>query len=166
MPFLDLTDALVADPASTTGPYWQPSAILDVNDLHDGLPILAFPNGSVKIVGSCRFRFPSDYGSGGQWVVTWKSSGTTGSVVWDVDYNAIAVGEPGDPVAYTESQTVTSPADATARDIVEATITPTGGNFAAGDRVFVSVGRDLADGADTLAATAELVEFGFQYTAA
>jgi hypothetical protein len=166
MPFLDLTDALVPDPASTTGPYWQPSAILDANDLHDGIQVLAFPDGSTKIFASTRFRFPSDYGSSGQWVIRWKTTATTGNVVWDVDYNALAVGESADPSSYTQSQTVTSGADATARDIVEATITPTDSNFAAGDTVFVSVGRDLADGSDTMAATAELIEFGFNYTAA
>lgn len=165
MPFLALTHDLAVDPAAAA-PSWQPAAALDANDLHDGLRVLVYPDGADPAIASAAFRFPADYGGGGQWVIRWKSAATAGGVVWAVGYNAIAVGESADPVAYAQAQKVTSAAAATARDIVEAAITPAGGNFAAGDTVMVSVARDLADGNDTMADEAELVEFGFNYTAA
>jgi hypothetical protein len=160
---MDLTDALVPDPTNTAAPYWQPSSILDANDLHDGIPVLVFPDGSTKIGASCRFKVPQNYVGTPVFVVRWKTAATTGDVVWDVDYNAIAVNEPGDPSAYTESLTATDSADATARDLNDASMSATAGNFAAGDTVFVTVSRDLANGSDTLADEAELVEFVFQY---
>lgn len=160
---LDLTDALVPDPTNTAAPYWQPSSILDANDLHDGIPVLVFPDGSTKIGASCRFKVPQNYVGTPKFTVRWKTTATTGDVVWDVDYNAIAVNEPGDPSAYTESLTGTDTADATARDLNDCEMSATAGNFAVGDTVFVTVSRDLVNASDTLAASAELVECWFSY---
>ena len=160
---IDLTDALVPDPSNTAAPYWQPASILDTNDLHDGVQYLIFPDGSTKIGAMCRFTVPQNFVGTAVWKVRWKSAATSGDVVWDVDYNAIAVGESGDPSSVTENDTATDTVPGTTELLADIDVTPTSGNFAVGDTVLVTLSRDSTDAADTMADEAELVGFQFSY---
>lgn len=153
-------------PPSGAGPIWQPSAILDANDLYPGAPILAYPDGSTKIGASCHLDVPAFYPSGGTGMTVlvflrWKVNATSGNVVWDLDYTAIAAGESGDPSAHQRSVTVTTAAPGTARLYVDSTLTMTAADLALADTLHLLLSRDLADSADTCAATVELVRAVF-----
>lgn len=160
---MDLTGLLTPDPSQTAPCYWAPVSILDTNDKHKGDQVLCFPDGSVKTIASCGFRVPDNYVGTAKFIVIWKTTLTSGAVVWDVDYNAIAVGESMDPSSFDESLTVTDTAAGTTNFRNDAEVSATSGNFTIGDRVAVSVARDLADGSDTLAGIAQLAGFFFQY---
>ena len=159
-----LRDALSPDPTNASAPFWQPASILDANDLHDGLQVLVFPDGSTKIGAMVEFELPTNYVGTPTFVIRWKSAATTGDVVWDVDYNTIGVGETGDPSAYTESLTVTDTVAGTARLDSEVSVAATAGNFAVGDRVLITLSRDLVDSNDTMADEAELIGFKLTFT--
>lgn len=161
---LDLTGLLCPDPTNSAPCFWGPAALLDTNDLHDGIPVLQFPNGSVKTAASLAIRVPENYVDSLVFVVRWKSTVTSGDVVWDVDYNSVAVGETGDPSGYQRSITVTDTVAGTTNLESECTLTGTDADLAVGDRLQISLSRDLADGADTMAGTAQLLGFYMQFS--
>lgn len=144
-------------------PRWQPAAVLDANDLYPSVPVLAFPDSGTKIGASCLLTIPKNYVGSPKIVLRWKTTATTGDVVWDVDCRSIAVNEPGDPTTHQEALTVTDTADATARDLNDAEVSLTAANLAVDDSLFLTVSRDGANGSDTLAAVAELVEAWLEY---
>lgn len=150
---------------SLTAPcYWTPASTLDTNDQHKGLYVLAFPDGSVKTIASCKFRVPDDYVGTPKFIVVWKTTLTSGAVVWDVDYTCVAVAETLDPSSFTRSLSVTDSVSGTTNHRNDAEVSGTAGDFAVGDEVLVNVARDLADGSDTAAGIAQLVGFYFQYS--
>lgn len=161
---LDLTEQLMPDPSSTTGPAWLPSANYNANDLHKAIEVLVFPDGSVKIVASCRFILPTDFASGAVFKIRWYAIPTSGDAVVTVDYNCPAVGESADPSSFTRSLSATETVPATSKLIKETTLAATDGDFAAGDTVMVSIGRNLASGSDTLADNLLLLSARFEYT--
>lgn len=161
---IDLTDGLVPDPTATNPPRWQPSSVLDSNDLYDGIPRLVFDGSlSTKDGASCQFRVPDNYVGTASFIVRWKCSATSGDVVWDVDYNAIAAGESGDPSAVQEALTATDTAAGTTELLNDASLSATASNLAVGDTVMVTLSRDQVSASDTLADEAEVVGFYFQY---
>lgn len=161
---LDLTGGLVPDPTAATPPVWQPAAILDANDLYDGLPVLKFVDTtSTKNGAQVAFRVPANYVGTAVFLVRYKANGTSGAVVFDVDYRSIAVGESGDPSSHQRSITATDTIPGTARLLDEVTLTATATDFAAGDTVMLTLSRDCTDAADTTTAAIEVVGFVFQY---
>ena len=161
---LDLTALLSPDPTLAAPCYWAPAHLFDTNDKHKGVYVLCFPDGSVKTIASCDFRVPEDYVSAPKFIIVWKTTLTSGAVVWDVDYNCVAVAETLDPSAFDRSLTVTDTASGTTNHRNDAEVNGTAGDFTVGDKVLVSVSRDLADGADTLGGIAQLAGFFFQYS--
>lgn len=159
----DLTALLSPDVSLAAPCFWAPAALYDTNDAHKGLYVLAFPDGSVKTIASCKFRVPEDYVGSAKFIVVWKTTLTSGAVVWDVDYNCVAVAESLDPSGFTRSLTVTDSVAGTTNHRNDADLTATDADFTVGDEVLVNVARDLADGADTAAGVAQLVGFYFQY---
>jgi hypothetical protein len=153
--------ALTPDPAG--GAYWQPASILDTNDLYPGAEVLVFPDTGTKIAAFCRIPVPKNYVGTAKIGLRWKTSATTGDVVWDADYRSIAVNEPGDPTTHQESVTVTDTADPTARDLNDAEMSLTSANLAVDDTLHISIARDGANGSDTLAAPAELIDAWLEY---
>lgn len=161
---IDLTDALTPDPTATTPPVWQPSAILDSNDLYDGKPILSFVDTTnAKSGASCAFVMPANYVGTPTFYIYWKANATSGAVVWDVDVNAIAAGESADPSSVGEAVTGTTTTAGTARLLNVTSISATAGTFAVGDLVFVSLSRDCVQAGDTLSVAAEVERFLFSY---
>lgn len=159
-------EKLVPPPSSTAGPRWQPSAVLDANDLYPGIPVLIYPDGSSKISAACQLEVPAFYPSGGTGMTVfvllrWKVNATTGNVVWDLDYTAIAAGESGDPSAHQRSVTVTTAVPGTARLYQDSVLALTAADLAVGDTISLAIARDLADAADTCAATVELHRAAF-----
>lgn len=150
-------------PDTSGNVYPQPASINDANDLYPTVPVIIFADTSTKIGASCVIPIPKNYVGTPKIGVRWKTTATSGDVVWDVDYRAIANNEPGDPSTHQEALTVTDTADGTARDLNDAEVSLTAANLAVDDSLFVTVSRDGASGSDTMAAAAELVDAWFEY---
>lgn len=141
-------------PDASGSVFFEPSSVKDSNDRYPRL-VLIFNDTAGKIGCSGRFKVPANYVGTASILVCWKATATSGDVVWDFDYTAVANGESGDPSADQESVTVTDTADGTARDLNEASMSLTSSNLAAGDEVFFTLSRDGA-ASDTMAAAAIL----------
>jgi len=142
--------------------YPKPSS---VNDSNDFVPreILAFKDSGTKVSAGATFQIPVNYVGTPKLQVIWKSTATSGDVVWDVDFVAVAVAETLDPAAADESETVTTTTNGTALDRNESEVTPTGSTFAVEDVVLLKVSRDGLDAADTMAAEALFEGVAFEY---
>jgi hypothetical protein len=159
-------------PDSTGDAFFEPYSILATNDLFRHLILRCGASNSaaptVKAGVYGRFRVPEDYNTGGTVTckVYWTSTLTSGNVVFDLDYRAIGGNdtESLDQGTYQESLTVTDAAPSAANERMEASMTITASNLAAGDTVEFFFGRDGADGADTLAGSAIVHEVIFSYT--
>lgn len=141
--------------------YPKPSSIDDANDRFP-VEILAFKDSGTRIGASARFAIPKNYVGTPKGYVAWKTTATSGDVVWDVDQKAIADGESLDPSTDDDAQTVTTTAPGTARLRKDSTVTFSG-TYAPDDIVEVSIYRDGAQAADTLAAEALLEGYFFEW---
>lgn len=158
---LSFFDLLIPDTSGSV--YWQPASILDTNDLYPTTQVLVLADSGTKVGASCHVMVPKNYVGTAKIGMRWKATATSGDVVWDVDYRAIAVNEAGDPTTHQESLTVTDTADGTANDLNDADVTLTASNLAVDDTLFVTVSRDGASGSDTMAASAQLVDAWLEY---
>lgn len=149
-------------PDTTGNCYPKPDSVDNANDRfpHE---VLAFSDSGTRTGASSTFMVPKNYASTPKGYVVWKSTATSGDVVWDVDTKAVADGESLDPSADDDAQTVTTTTPGTARLRKDSSVTFTG-TYAADDLVLVSVYRDGAQGADTLAAEALFEGFVFEYS--
>jgi len=143
--------------------YPEPAAVnLQANDRYPEL-LFVFADTATKIGLGFAFKVPKNYVGTPKIVLVWATTAITGSVVWDVDYRAIADAESLDPSTDQEAVTATSAAPGTARLRKDASLTLTAGNLAADDVVQGKISRDGADASDTLAAAAYLVGAFFEY---
>lgn len=118
--------------------------------------ILVFGNTSTKDAVHGSFEVPDDYSASTTdpaIVIPWAIPGTGDDVVFDFDYNAIAVGEDIDPTSFTQSLTVTDTAPGTADLLQSAEITLARAGIAALDIIRFIFARDGADVADDIAAS-------------
>lgn len=146
--------------------YFEPANIsLLANDFYDHI-VMAFTSQAARRGFYGEFRVPENYVGTPAIIGKWLTTATTGDLVIDFDYRAIADNESGDPTTNQESATTTETADSTARDENNFSISLTGANLAPGDVVKFYLVRDAADAADTLAATAwmEPSTIGFSYS--
>jgi hypothetical protein len=113
-----------------------------------------------------RFRVPKNNIGTAVLVIEWSATVTSGNVVFDFDYNAVGGNdtESLDPSGWQESVTVTDAAPGTARRKLAITVSLTSANLAIDDIVDFFFGRDGADGADTMAGRAYVVEVSFEYS--
>jgi glucose dehydrogenase len=91
----------------------------------------------------------------------WRTSATTGDVVWQIATTCVTDAETGDP-AFNSASTITDTAKGTTlqyNTFSGNTITVTG--CVAGEELFFKLSRDSAHGSDTLAATADLISVTF-----
>jgi len=91
----------------------------------------------------------------------WRTSATTGSVVWQVATICVADGETSDP-SFNTASTVTEAAKGTTlwqNDFEILAITTTG--CAVGEEMYFKFFRDATHGSDNLAATADLISLTF-----
>jgi len=150
-------------PDTSGNVFWQPASILDVNDFYPGDCVLVFKDSGTKVGAACHFLVPKNYVGTAKIGVRWKVSVTTGDVVWDADYRAVAEAESGDPSTHQESVTVTDTAAGTARLLNDAEMALTSANLAVDDTLYVTISRDGADAADTMAASAELIDAWLEF---
>lgn len=151
-------------PDSSGKVFPQSASILDTNDLFPTTGVLVFAATGTKDSAYCRFRLPDDYVSAAKFYVRYKTTVTSGNVLWMVEYCAIAVGETGDPatVQTTLSGTATA-VPGTTNLIASNLLTATDADFAAGDEVYVRLSRNGA-GADTASASMQLLDLVFSYS--
>lgn len=152
-------------PDTTGSVYPEPAAInLESNDRYPGL-VWVFADTSTRIKLGVRFRVPDNYVGTAKIILIWATTATSGKVVWEFDYTAIADTESTDPSADQEAVTSTgTTVPGTARLRATETINLTSANLAAGDWVQGVIVRDGLDTTnDTAAASAYLQGAFFQY---
>lgn len=154
--------ALLA-PDTSGNVWWQPASILDTNDQAPTVPVLVFANTATKDKSYAVIAVPKNYVGTPVFGVAWKSTGTSGNVVWNVDYRSIADAETLDPSSWQESLAVTDAVKGTTNQMNDANVSATGSNLAVDDLILVSIARDGTSGSDTLAASAQLYEAYLQY---
>ena len=122
---------------------------------------LDFPDGASALTSTTHLRLPSDWTGTIDVAFLWFSGSTsTNSVVWTLATACIADGEGLLSPTFNTTQTVSDANNSTANTRNSATIssiTTTG--CAAGETLFLRIGRDPTNGSDTLAAAAVLLEF-------
>jgi hypothetical protein len=112
------------------------------------------------------FRVPAGYtGTTATITLYWYATVTSGKIVWEIDYTAIASSETTDPSSNQQSTTSTGvTVDGTARDLSVTAISLTAANFTAGDWVQGAIVRDGADTTnDTAAGSGFLVHAEFNW---
>lgn len=154
----------------TSGDCWQePYSHLATNDVWPlviwrfGASNTAQPTTRIGLYGS--FQVPQNFVGTASVVVVWTATGTTGNCVWDLDYRAVGGNdaESMDQTGTQQSVSVTDAAPSAAHERLEASLSPTSSNFAAGDTVLWKLFRDGTDAADTMALSAILFDLQFQY---
>jgi hypothetical protein len=151
----DASGSIYPEPAATN---------LQANDRYPGL-VWVFADTSTRLVLGVAFRVPDNYVGTAKIVLIWGCVPTSGKVVWEVAYTAIADAESLDPSADQEATSSTgTTVPGTARLRATETINLTSANFAPGDLVQMGIARDGADTTnDTLAGSAYLYDAYFQY---
>lgn len=129
--------------------------------------VLFFGDSGTRIGVNGSFTVPQNYSSGAILLIVWTAVPTTGDVPWDFEYRAVGGNdiESLDQTGQQEQLTVTDTVGSATLERMEATISLTDGNFAAGDTVQFELMRDGAQAADTLADVAILWDAFFRYTA-
>jgi hypothetical protein len=151
-------------PDNSGNVFFEPAAInFAANDLYHHL-VAAFKDTSTKDILGGAFVVPKDYVGSPKIIALWAAIPTTGDVVWDFDYRAIADAESLDPTTHQESLTVTTTVPGTARQRVTSSMSLTAANLAVDDVVLFHLARDGAAAGDTLAGVAYLVALLFEYT--
>lgn len=150
-------------PDASGNVFWQPSSILDTNDLLPTVQVLIFKDTATKDKSSCVFAVPKNFIGTAKFGVVWKTTATSGNVVWNFDYRATADAESLDQATFQESLAVTDAAKGTTNQMNDANVAATSANFAVDDLVLLTVARDGTSGSDTMAASAQLYEVYFEY---
>jgi hypothetical protein len=153
-------------PDTTASVYPEPAAInFGSNDRYPGL-VFAFADTSTRIKLGVSFRVPDNYVGTAAIVLIWAVTVTSGKVVWEFDYTAVASAESLDPSADQESTASTgTTVPGTARLRATETINLTSANLAVGDWVQGAIVRDGLDTTnDTAAGVAYLFAAFFQYS--
>lgn len=150
-------------PDTSGNVFWQPASILDSNDQAPTLPVLIFKDTATKDKAYCVIPVPKEYVGSAKFGVVWKSTGTSGNVVWNIDYRSIADGETLDPSSWQESLAITDAVKGTTNQMNDANVSATSANLAVDDLLIISIARDGTSGSDTLAASAQLYEAYFEF---
>jgi len=149
-------------PDTSGNMFFEPASVKLSNDLYGG-HVGIFKDSGTKVSLKCRITVPENYVGTPVIVADIAANATTGNVVLDVDYRAIADGESYDPSTHQESVTATVTMPGTAFLRKRATLSLTGSNLAPGDTLEVLFSRDGAQAADTLAADLMLFDLTFEY---
>lgn len=147
--------------------FWQESSVNNANDLAPTSQVLVFKNAGSALIASYADGIPVPANFDGTKTTTvtigWRTTATSGNVVWNARYRSIGDGESNDPTTWQESLAATTAAPSTARLIKYTTMTMTAANLAAGDSMLWLIGRDKSSGSDTLAADVEVVSVKYEY---
>ena len=143
--------------------YPQPTSVNGTNNFFKPL-IFIFPDSGTKDEIHGIFQVPQNYVGSPKAIVPWSSTATSGNIVFDFDYRAVAAGESMDQATAQESVTVTDAAPSSTDELQIAEMSLTAGNLSAGDMVPFILYRDGANASDTLTADGSLYGVYFEYT--
>ena len=152
-------------PDTSGNVYAEPAAInLQSNDRYPGM-LFVFKDTSTRLKLGIGFEIPQNYVGTAKIGLIWAVTVTSGKVVWEFDYTAIANAESSDPSADQESTSSTgTTVPGTARLITVTEISLTSSNLSVGDWVEGVIVRDGADTTnDTAAGDAYLLGAYFSY---
>ncbi|KKL73892.1 hypothetical protein LCGC14_2070340 [marine sediment metagenome] len=156
----------------TSGKVWmEPYSILATNDVWQHNIFRFDQDGNNNAQISTRvgvygiFTVPQNYVGSPIIIPVWTATVITGNCVWDFDYRAIGGNdtESLDQATAQESVTVTDAAPSAAHERLTPSLSPTAGNFAAGNTVEFLLVVDGTDASDTLAGARLLHNLIFQY---
>lgn len=122
--------------------------------------VLQFSDSSTQSIQD-HFSLPAGWNGQLEAELRWRTTATSGNVVWQIQTSCSAAGESGDP-SWNAASTVTQAAQGTANRLAFAalaSVTVTG--CAAGEELWWRVLRDPAHASDTIGATAELLSVRF-----
>ena len=142
-------------------PVTNPAVSVCVTGTNTQYGVAQFADGANTLSVQGHFPLPDDFVGAIDIKGKWRTTGTTGSVVWQVQTICTADAQGGD-VAFNAATAVADVAKATTNnfnDFSAAAITITG--CAAGEELFFRFLRDPAHASDTLAATADLISLTF-----
>jgi len=142
--------------------FFEFNSIKGTNDFFKEL-VLVYNDTAAKdsIYGS--FEVPQDYVGSAKFVVSWKTTATSGDVEWDMDYRSVADGESLDQATAQESLNQNDTAGGSTDLKQTALLTATEGNFAAADTVQFILSRDGTDAGDTISAAVTVHGVYFEY---
>lgn len=141
-------------------PTSNPATVTCVTGSNTQLAVASFADSaSQSVQGS--FALAPDWTGNIDLSVKWRTSATTGSVVWQVQTICVANAETVDP-SFNTASTVTDAALGTTLQLNDASMTSiTITGCAAGERLYWKFLRDAAHGSDDLAAAAQLISLVF-----
>lgn len=126
------------------------------------LAVSTFPDGATKYIYK-DFRLPSDWAGVIDLSIFWRTTATTGNVVWQLQTSCTADGESVDPAVNTV-QTTTDATQGVASRFNTATLsTVTTTGCAAGEMLHLRFFRDPTHASDTIAADADFIGIEFKY---
>lgn len=137
-------------------PTSNPAVVACVTGTNTQLAVAQFAD-SANLSMQGHFSLPSDFTGALDLDGSWRTSATSGDVVWQIATICVADAETIDP-AFNAASTVTETAKGTTLQLNNfsiSSVTATG--CAASEELFFKFFRDAGHGSDTLAATAELV---------
>lgn len=113
-----------------------------------------------------RFEIPQNYVGSAKIIPVWTSTAITGDVEFDFDYRAVGGNdvESLDQTGTQESVNVNDTAPSAIHERMEASLTLTSANLAAGDTVEYEFFRDGTDAGDTISAAVIVVDVLFEYS--
>lgn len=152
-----------ARPDASEDVFFEPASVKMTTTPFDG-QVLIFNNSGNRDGFVGQFKVPEEYVSTPKILVPWTSTATAGDIVLDLDYRAVAIGESMNQAAQETNVTVTDDAPLTTLFLLEAILTPTAGNFAAGDEVQYEVFRDSGDVSDDMGAAIICFGIYFEYS--
>lgn len=118
-------------------------------------------NGSTQAVQD-HFTLPSDWTGSVDANIVWRSTATSGNVVWKLKTSCVADGEVAN-TSWNPQSTVTDAAKGTTLQFNTASITGVStSNCAAGEEMFFQFDRDPGHASDTLASAGELITLGLK----
>lgn len=146
--------------------YFEPASILRTNDFFDEYALAMNDDDANKVSAYMRFDVPQNYVDNAKFIIVWTAAVTSGNAVFDVEYRAVGGNdtESLDQATAQESLTVTDAAPSAVNERLEAQLTATAANLAAGDTVQVKLSLDGADAACTISEKVQISDVLFEYT--
>jgi hypothetical protein len=151
-------------PDTSGNVFWEPYSVKATNDQwRHGVWI--FNDTATRLLLYGQFVVPQNYVGSAKVYPVWTSTATTGNVVWDFDYRTVGGDDTTslDQAGTEEALTVTDAAPTAAHRRLTPSMTPTAGNFSAGETVEFLLARDGANASDTMAAAVILFDLLFEY---
>lgn len=151
-------------PDSSGDVFFEPYTVKDTGPAAwDGL-VLIFNESGAKDGIRSNFRVPENYVGSAKFLVVWTANATTGNLNMDLSYLNRSGAEDMGAAYESTDDNATSTKSGTAFQRTELTITPTAGDFVAGDECLYELFRDSLDVADTLGSPAIIFGIYFEYS--